>query len=112
MTFEDFKDSAPARDTVHSLIGLDITPIKSWREYGDAVARSNRNAAFIARARKLGSKSSTGEYAVLLAVLFSMDYVWLAEEIEAARQTPFLRAASRTFGRHAQAVGAVMSMGA
>ncbi|WP_116654000.1 hypothetical protein [Pelagibacterium sediminicola] len=110
MTFEDFKSSAPARDTVRALIGLDIEPIKNWRDYVNAVAGRVDNAV-IAKARDMGSATSTGEYAVLLATLFSMDYVWLAKEIEKQTGRSFLACMSRTYGDHAKAVAAVMVMG-
>ena len=81
MTFEDFKTSAPAQDTVRTLIGLDIEPIESWPDYFNAVA-GRFNGKSIEKAREMGGTTSSGEYAVLLAVLFSLDQVARAQEIE------------------------------
>lgn len=111
MSFEVFKNSTPAQEMVRDLIGLDMQPLTGWRDYTRAVAHAERNQAFVAKARELGTTTSTGEYAVLLAVLFSMDYLWLADEIEAERKTSFLSAASKALGEHAGAVAAALAIG-
>lgn len=111
-SFDDFKDTAPARETVRKLLGLEISGMDDWKQYIDAVSRANRDQAFIKRAKDMGHVVSTGEFSVLLAVLWTMDYANLAKEIEDETGRRFISSMRYTTGEHAAAVSAAFALGA
>ena len=76
-TFHDFRDGRMLRT-----LGKDISKMRSWREYTDVMVALPDIDDFLERVRERASACSSSQHAVLQAVLFGMDYAWLAAELE------------------------------
>ena len=110
-TFADFRDSRPAADMVKALLGLDMTTLRTWSQFTEAALRARPMAngdykPFIDRVERRAGTASTGELALLMAVLFAMDYRWLAERIAEEVGRSFMRLMEYTSGDHALAAAA------
>lgn len=110
-TFSDFRNNLAATALVQSLVGLDMSKLRTWDQFTRAAleARPARNGdyqPFIDRVERRAGTASTGELALLMAVLFAMDYRWLAERIAEECGRSFMRLMEYTTGDHAQAASA------
>lgn len=88
-----------------------MSDLRTWDQFTQAAlaARPVRNddyQPFIDRVERRAGTASTGELALLMAVLFAMDYRWLAEKIAEECGRSFLRLMEYTTGDHAQAASA------
>jgi hypothetical protein len=110
-TYNEWKFLAPVVETVKALIGIDVRQLGSWAEYKDAVYRADRSKVFD-RAEKLATEASTGEFAVLVTTLATMDYAALAVDLERKHDRSLLACWQYTTGDHAKAVAGAMGMGA
>jgi hypothetical protein len=107
-TFTAWRELQPARETVAALTDLDISKFATWDDYIIAVYNADLSD-LRARAEQLGSVSSDGQFSVLLAVLWSMDYSALAVDLERSTNRSFLACMNRTTGASAKAVSGVFS---
>lgn len=113
-TFIDFRDG-PGGRFVADTFGLDITDIQDWGTFR-AVMLDHRQdlggaAAFVARVQRRYGTGSTGERALLLAVLFAIDYRWLADELARESGRSFLEDMENTSGEWARAAAACLAVG-
>lgn len=107
-TFTAWRELHPARETVAALTDLDITELATWDDYILAVYNADRSDIGD-RAKQLGSVSSDGQFSVLLAVLWSMDYSALAVDLERSTNRSFLACMNRTTGDSAKVVAGIFS---
>lgn len=110
-TFSDFRNNLAAAALVQSLVGLDMSDLRTWDQFTQAAlaarpARDGDYQPFIDRVEHRAGTASTGELALLMAVLFAMDYRWLAEKIAEECGRSFMRLMEYTTGDHAQAASA------
>lgn len=101
VTFRDFR-RGPAAGLCWRM-GVDIQPCRTWREFTDAMVFKADRAAFMEAARDLDNVASTGERAVVHAILHAADFAAQADEFAQGRTWWRL---SCTTGDHAAAVAA------
>lgn len=115
-TFREFRDG-PAGDLARRM-GLDISGCISWQHFtATAVAYNNCDAEkdderglLVKAARRLCGSASTGEKAVICALLHAADFAWLADELSLDHQGEplFWTRLDGTYGDHLRAVAAAV----
>lgn len=111
-TFRDFRDNPSAIRMVNALLGLDMSELKTWSHFTQAalyarpIDMGGDYQPFIDRIENRAGTASTGELALLMAILFAMDYRWLAEKIAEESGRSFLRLMEYTSGDHSRAAAA------
>src|SRR5690606_39523854 len=89
------------------LFGFDFSSCPNWPSFtATALNRIERlgSEAFEKRVRKQFGKASTGESALVLAILFAVDYRRLADKLCEESGRSFLQYLEYTHGRHLLAV--------
>lgn len=82
MNFETWKNLNPVKDVARKL-GFDLSHCGSWDHYGERFRATNDKDVghLVIRAREIEGHLSTGELAVLQAMLHAADFSWLADEL-------------------------------
>ena len=78
-TFFDFRDGSGGR--MLRTLGVDISKLQTWVEYTEAMLAMPDIEAFIGRVRERTNACSSSQLAVIGAILYGMDYAWLADEL-------------------------------
>ncbi|MBB4282618.1 hypothetical protein GGE43_002535 [Agrobacterium tumefaciens] len=102
MDFSTWKTLDPVEDIAHKL-GFDVSRCGSWDEYGSRFRAANDKDAghLVTRAKEIAGVLTTGELAVLQAMLHAADFSRQADELcEGATW----RGLDRTHGDNATAV--------
>lgn len=79
-TFAEWKSLPAVREIVPALVKIDLDKIDSWHAYKAAVYHADRSQIF-KRAEKLASRQSGSELLLTMAILATMDYADLGDEI-------------------------------
>lgn len=109
MNFETWKNLDPVEDVARKL-GFDVSRCRSWSEYGERFRATNDKDVghLVTRAKEIEGHLSTGELAVLQAMLHAADFSWLADELAGKGTWQRL---DRVHGDHATAVAlAILKM--
>lgn len=105
-TFTEFRDGVGG-EMAHRL-GVDISGCPTWRAFTTAMVAFNDTdaaARLVKAARAAAGFYSTGEKALLVALLVAADFAWLADEIAGPNAWERL---TRCDDRHSRAIAAVI----
>lgn len=102
--FADFS-AGPGGDICRRL-GVNIDKCTTWQAFTATMVLSNRRGVLVDAARHLDGVASSGERAVLHAMLAAADFAWLADELSDGHTW---RRLDHVYGDHRLAVAACLA---
>jgi hypothetical protein len=111
-TFEDFQKGHPGPYIVGRVFNVSVNNLETWAELQHRILATRAGWAggmdgWCESVRTQYGVMSTGERALLLAILFVCDYTWLADELAEGRS--FLNLMEYVSGEYAWAAAACIA---
>lgn len=110
-TYESFRDGVGGQ-FVRREFGVDLAGTVTWLELKEMILASRRKAGVSATVdawRDRYHTMSTGDRALMLAVLHAADYTWLADELQAECERSFFDLMESVHGEWAWAIAACIA---